>query len=161
MIKILGLIVGVVGLLSFAACKKKAVQEQAAPQAATSPATNGEPAHIKVQHILIGFTGRLPGKNITRSQKDAEKLAQDILEKAKKAPDSFEALVKEYTDDSPPGIYGMSNFGQAPEGEEYPRDQMVPAFGNVGFKLQVGEIGMASFDEATSPYGYHIIKRLN
>ena len=40
------------------------------------------------------------------------------------------------------------------------RDQMVPAFGNVGFKLKVGEIGMAPFDRRDSPYGWHIIKRV-
>jgi parvulin-like peptidyl-prolyl isomerase len=37
---------------------------------------------------------------------------------------------------------------------------MVPAFGNVGFALNVGEIGIADFDPQTSPFGWHIIKRL-
>jgi hypothetical protein len=37
---------------------------------------------------------------------------------------------------------------------------MIPAFGNVGFALKVGEIGIASYDEQSSPYGWHIIKRL-
>jgi parvulin-like peptidyl-prolyl isomerase len=37
---------------------------------------------------------------------------------------------------------------------------MVPAFGNVGFSLAPGEIGMAEYDPRTSPYGWHIIKRL-
>jgi parvulin-like peptidyl-prolyl isomerase len=37
---------------------------------------------------------------------------------------------------------------------------MVPAFGNVGFKLEVGEIGIADYDPLTSKYGYHIIKRV-
>jgi parvulin-like peptidyl-prolyl isomerase len=37
---------------------------------------------------------------------------------------------------------------------------MVPAFGNVGFALKVGEIGIADYDPHTSPFGWHIIKRL-
>ena len=38
--------------------------------------------------------------------------------------------------------------------------QTVPAFGNVGFKLAVGEIGIADYDPKTSPFGYHVIKRV-
>jgi parvulin-like peptidyl-prolyl isomerase len=37
---------------------------------------------------------------------------------------------------------------------------MVQAFGDVGFKLEVGAVGMATFDPKTSKYGWHIIKRL-
>ena len=37
---------------------------------------------------------------------------------------------------------------------------MVAAFGDVGFKLDVGEVGMAPYDPAKSKYGWHIIKRL-
>lgn len=41
-----------------------------------------------------------------------------------------------------------------------PREDMAPAFGNVGFALKVGEVGMAPYDKTTSPFGIHIIKRL-
>jgi parvulin-like peptidyl-prolyl isomerase len=37
---------------------------------------------------------------------------------------------------------------------------MIPAFGNVGFALRVGGIGMAEYDAQQSPYGWHIIKRI-
>ena len=43
----------------------------------------------------------------------------------------------------------------------YPRDEMVAAFGDVGFPMQVGEIGMAEYDEEKSKYGWHIIKRVD
>ena len=117
--------------------------------------------HIKVQHILIGFRGTVPGKDITRSMEDAKKLAYDILARAQKGED-FDALVKQYTDDQAPGIYGMSNKGVAADqsAREYPREGMVPAFGNVGFTLNVGEIGIADYDKTTSPFGWHIIKRV-
>ena len=119
-----------------------------------------EPQHIQVQHILIGFKGTLPGKNITRSKAEAEKLAEKLMAEAKKSPNNFGKLVEKNTDDAAPGIYGMSNVGVPPSQGEYPRQGMVPAFGNVGFKLKVGEVGLAKFDVSTSPYGYHIIKRL-
>jgi len=37
---------------------------------------------------------------------------------------------------------------------------MVPAFGNVGFAISVGNVDIADYDPNTSPYGWHIIKRL-
>jgi parvulin-like peptidyl-prolyl isomerase len=120
----------------------------------------GEPDRIQVQHILVGYKGSVPGKNITRSAAEAKTLAYDLLEQARNGAD-FDDLVRRYTDDSPPGIYGMSNHGVRPAGrDEYARDGMVPAFGNAGFPLQVGEIGIADYDPRNSPYGWHIVKRL-
>jgi hypothetical protein len=127
--------------------------------ATTPPAAGKEPDHITIQHVLVGFKGSVPGKNITRTQDEARKLAEEILARAKKGED-FEGLVKQYTDDSAPGIYSMSNNGVTPAAGEYARGRMVPAFGDAGFPLQVGEIGMASYDATKSPYGWHIVKRL-
>jgi len=145
------------GLLAFTFVVALAAEGQEAKPEDKMPAN--EPDHIKVQHILIGFQGSVPGKNITRSQEEAKKLAYEILERAKKG-EEFPALVKEYTDDAYPGIYGMSNKGVSPGQGEYPRDRMVPAFGNTGFPLEVGGIGIADYDPKTSPYGWHIVKRI-
>jgi foldase protein PrsA len=126
-----------------------------------------EPEHITVQHILIGFKdavgfqGNTPAKAAARTQDEAKELAYDLLAKAK-AGEDFNKLVTENTDDSPPGIYSMSNNGVNPDqaAGEFSRGGMVPAFGNVGFTLKVGEIGISDYDPATSPYGWHIIKRV-
>ena len=119
-----------------------------------------EPDHITIQHVLIGFTGSVPGKNITRTKEEAKTLAEDILARAKKG-ENFDELVKTYTDDSAPGIYMMANTGVTPAAAgEYARNSMVPAFGDAGFPLQVGEFGMASYDREKSPFGWHIVKRL-
>ena len=120
---------------------------------------NNEPDHVQVQHILIGFQGSVPGKPIRRSKDEAKKLAYELLDQARGGAD-FDALVRQNTDDSPPGIYGMANRGVAPARGEYPRDGMVAAFGNTGFPLGVGEVGIADYDPRTSPYGWHIVKRL-
>lgn len=129
--------------------------------------TSGQPQHITVQHILIGFkdavgfSGAAPGKAATRTQEEAKTLAYQILDRAKKGED-YDQLVKDYTDDQAPGIYKLANNNVTPSGtDEYARQGMVAAFGNVGFTLQVGEIGIADYDPATSPYGWHIIKRVN
>lgn len=119
------------------------------------------PQHIQVQHILIGFKGSVPGKNITRTKDEAKALAAQILEESRKGTD-FNLLVEKFTDDSPPGIYGMSNFGVPPNSaeKEFERSKMVPAFGNVGFAISPGNIDVAEYDPKASPYGWHIIKRL-
>jgi parvulin-like peptidyl-prolyl isomerase len=62
----------------------------------------------------------------------------------------------------------MANFGQQssmgnppdPATDVFPRQGMVAAFGDVGFPLKVGQIGMSQYDQRTSPFGWHIVKRL-
>lgn len=136
----------------------KTVETKAAP--GTMPVKPDVlPQHVQVQHILIGFAGSVPGKAITRSKEEAKTLAYQVLERARKGED-FDELVRKYTDDSPPGIYGMAGAGVAPAAGEYARSGMVPAFGNVGFAISPGNIGMADYDPAASPFGWHIIKRL-
>lgn len=121
-----------------------------------------EPERVTVQHILIAFKGSLPDdQKVTRSREEAEKLALQIFERAK-AGEDFGAMVKMYTNDSYPGIYKMTNLGVTADRakEEYPRARMVKAFGDVSFGLEVGGVGLAVYDPATSKYGWHIIKRL-
>jgi parvulin-like peptidyl-prolyl isomerase len=120
-----------------------------------------EPDRVTVQHILIAFKGSVPDPKVTRSQADAERLALKVLEKAK-AGEDFDAMVKAYSNDAYPGIYKMANRGVTPDAsrQEFPRTKMVQAFGDVSFGLEVGAIGLAPYDPATSRFGWHIIKRL-
>ncbi len=121
----------------------------------------GETDRISVQHILIAFKGSLPEPKVTRTAAEAEALAAEIFERARKGED-FDALVKKYTDDEYPGVYRMSNFGTTPDKEkkEYARSGMVRAFGDVGFALPAGGVGLAVYDPQRSKYGWHIIKRV-
>lgn len=120
--------------------------------------SNGEPKVITVEHVLIAFKDT--GTQATRSKSEAQNLAYEIVNRAKSGED-FTKLRKEYSDDSPTGgVYTLVNNGVAKQGEEYERTGMVPAFGDVGFRLNVGEIGVAEHDAAKSPYGWHVIKRL-
>jgi parvulin-like peptidyl-prolyl cis-trans isomerase-like protein len=143
-----------------AAAKGTAKSMEAGAKSSTMPVKPATaPQRVQVQHILIGFTGSVPGKAISRSKEEARKLAYELLERARKG-ESFEELVAKYTDDSPPGIYGMCEKGLQPAAGEYPRDGMVAAFGNVGFNISPGNIGIADYDPSSSPFGWHIIKRL-
>src|SRR6185295_3227619 len=116
-----------------------------------------EPEHILVVHVLVSFVGIRT--KATRTQAAAEKIAYDVLARARKG-DDFNKLIKDFSDDEGEGVYGLANHRVNPVGNEYERRKMVPAFGDVGFKLEVGSIGMSTFDPQKSPYGWHVIKRL-
>jgi parvulin-like peptidyl-prolyl isomerase len=68
----------------------------------------------------------------------------------------------------PEAEQGMEEFIEALRAESdearaasgFPRAALVPAFGDVGFRLQCNEIGLAPHDERSSPFGWHVIKRL-
>ena len=132
-----------------------------APGGNTNPAPSPEPDRVAVQHILISFKGAIPKPTVTRTREEAQKLAEEVFERANKGED-FDALVKQYTDDEYPGIYRMSNKGITPDQskQEFPREGMVKGFGDVSFSLPVGGIGMAKYDSQKSKYGWHIIKRI-
>ena len=153
------LAISLIALLLLAAAPNPPAPKPSMAPTPAAAASAKEPEHITIQHVLIGFTGSVPGKNITRTQDEAKKLAEEIFARAKKGED-FDGLVQKYTDDSPPGICTMANKGVAPAAGEYARNRMVPAFGDAGFPLQVGEFGMASYDKEKSPFGWHIVKRL-
>jgi len=128
----------------------------------TMPVAPNPPAeHIEVQHILIGFQGTIPGKTVTRTRAEAEKLANEVLEKARKGG-AMDDLVQKYTDDQYPGVYDLANNGVTPDKakQEYPRSGMVKGFSDVAFGLSVGNVGIANYDPKISPFGWHIIKRL-
>ena len=133
--------------------------EASKPTPTPAPRTQ-EPARVVVQHILVSFSGKLPGKTINRTQDEARQLAGELLERARKGED-FDALVKQYTDDQAPGIYKLYNRGRTPvDRDERARTGMVPCFGDLSFRLAPGEIGVCEYDKMRSPFGWHIVKRI-
>jgi len=149
--------------LILSVCKKEeeAIEKSADDKPTKSTAIADESERVEVQHILISFQGAIPDESVTRTKEEAEVLARELLDRAKSGED-FDVLVKEYTDDQHPGIYRMSNVGIPPDAatQEFSRERMVKAFGDVSFSLDVNEIGMTNYDPFASKYGWHIIKRL-
>lgn len=109
---------------------------------------------IQVEHILIAFDGAMRSTQ-TRSKDQAEALTADILEQIQDGAD-FSALRKMHSNDPGGGIYGMSMDGS----QGFPRAQMAKLFGDVGWRLEVGEVGVAPYHQIKSGFGWHIIKRL-
>lgn len=110
---------------------------------------------MKVQHILIGTGARFNGRSLA----DAEILAADVFSQLQAGGDIGE-LMEKYSDDPGPGIYGLFADGQQGAQGDSPRSRMVKGFGDTSWKLKVGDVGVAGYSETDSPFGFHIIKRL-
>ena len=112
--------------------------------------------HVEVQHLLIAFKGAERAR-ATRSKAEAEVLAAELYARVTSG-EELDGLVRQYTDDNYPGVYAMSASAPTMAGE-FPRAGMAAAFGDTGWRLAVGEVGIALYDPAKSPFGWHIIQR--
>lgn len=148
-------------LLFIAACGEPTAPKATPPPPPASPleAAIPEPDVITVKHVLVAFKEGARSLN-PRSREEAAKLAEEVLKRAR-AGEDFDKLMKEFSSDTGGGTYAMANHGVTPGGpEQFQRSGMVPAFGNVGFRLKVGETGLAPHDPVASPFGWHVIKRV-
>lgn len=104
--------------------------------------------YLRAKHVLIMTTDQTTGAELDDEKKaEAEKKANEVLEKAKNGED-FDALVKEYNED--PGMEAQ------PDGYVFTDGVMMKEFEDATKSIEPGEITMCQTD-----YGYHIIKRLS
>ncbi len=101
---------------------------------------------VTVKHILVEFEKDEDGNITDELKAKSKKEAEEVLAKVK-AGDDFDKLIDEYNDD--PGAtdkgYTFANDGS-----------MVQEFADASFALEIG--GTSELVE--TPYGYHIIKRI-
>lgn len=96
--------------------------------------------HVDVTHILISTQ--------SRSNSAALELSESVREQALNSPDSFDALVMEYSDD-PAKVQNQGSYKRVARG------QMAPEFDKAAFAME--EEGAISHSVKTD-YGYHIIR---
>jgi parvulin-like peptidyl-prolyl isomerase len=111
-------------------------------------------AAVHVQHVLVGWkdtpaakAGRVDDRAKNRDKAEADKIAQEVITKAK-AGEDFKALMKQYSEDP----------GSKDDGRVYPvapDAPMVEPFKDMAMRLQMGEVGMVK-----SPFGWHVMKRV-
>jgi parvulin-like peptidyl-prolyl isomerase len=113
-----------------------------------------QPGPVVVQHVLVGWKDVPAAKRIpldpraqARTKEDADKLATEILAKAKSGAD-FKELMKQYSED--PGSKDNGKPMSVSENENF-----VEPFKKLSLRLNEGEVGLVK-----SPFGWHIIKRI-
>ena len=114
----------------------------------------GEPGPVMVEHVLVGWKdapaskrGHTDPRAAARTKADADKLATEILTKAKAGAD-FKDLMKQYSEDP-----GSKDTGKPYEvSTDAP---LVDSFKKLSLRLKEGEVGLVK-----SPFGWHIIKRV-
>ncbi len=107
------------------------------------------PELAKASHILIRYAGsaRAPSE-VTRTKEEAQKLAQEVAQKAKAPGADFAGLADKYTED-PSGKGRGGSLGSFPKG------RMVPEFDKATFELAPGGVS----DVVETSFGFHIIRR--
>ena len=113
---------------------------------------------VRVRHILIAFRGAQRSTQ-SRSKEEAEQLAAELYARLL-AGEDMQALMKQYSNDSGGGDYKMDAGSGDMANGVYARGRMAGAFGDTGWRLEVDEIGVAPFDPVKSPFGWHIIQRV-
>ncbi len=105
------------------------------------------PDSIKASHILIAYQGAFNAQqsNITRTKKQAEKLADSLLNVAKNSLTPFDTLAKKFSDD-PSAAQNNGDLGWFADGT------MVYPFNQACIENEVGDIV-----KIQSRFGYHII----
>jgi len=111
---------------------------------------------VRVAHILVAFKDAARA-TVTRSKEEAEQRAAELLARIE-AGEDFMVVMKGNSDDPGEGVYSMTTG--TPKGMVFPRSGMAKAFGDTSWRLEVGDVGVAAYDPAVCPFGWHIITRL-
>ncbi len=102
----------------------------------------GGQEEVHARHILF----RVADPNDQAASKAAEAKVKSAIERLKKGED-FAVLAKELTED-PSGKQNGGDLGY------FTRDQMVPEFSEVAFKLEKGQVS----DPVKTQFGWHVLK---
>jgi parvulin-like peptidyl-prolyl isomerase len=105
---------------------------------------------VRVQHVLVAFVGAKRGSESKRTFAEARKLTDDVLARAR-AGEDFTALMKQFSYEEGSGIETLTPKN---------RGDYATNFAAIAFRLAVGEIGVAMYHPSKSPFGWHVIKRL-
>lgn len=121
------------------------------------PVREGDPSPGVYRLLNTGIEGEDFGAFVTALNAEAEAKQKELttkIEDGEMTVADAEKVMQVFIED-------LRARGDAKQATiEHPRAAMVPAFGDVGFALEVGDVGMADYDAEKSPFGWHIIKRL-
>lgn len=122
---------------------------KAPPRPATVMPRPPKRAEYSGSHILIAYKGAMRASSkVTRTKEAAAKLAKELTAKVRKAPKTFAALAKKFSDG--PSAKSGGSLGTWKKG------RMVKAFDHA---ISALEIGAVSAEPVETKFGYHVMRR--
>jgi parvulin-like peptidyl-prolyl isomerase len=162
-------------LISFKGTRTSATRTQEEAEALAAEVLKRAQAGEDFSSLVMEFTDDPGGKDTTpkgsyamlntgRHNEESDKLSAEIQKEAMGLQIALRARIdsKEITLEQATAEFAESSKGlraRLSAIQWLPRGRMVPGFGNIGFNLQVAEIGVSNFSKTDSPFGWHIIKR--
>jgi parvulin-like peptidyl-prolyl isomerase len=111
-------------------------------------------AEVQVKHVLIAwkdldavYQGRMDPRAQKRTNAEAAKLAKELADKLRKAPNTIDALVKEHSED--PGSLSGEPYTVKADAP------FVPEFKALAVNLKLNEVGIVK-----TKFGYHVMMRV-
>jgi hypothetical protein len=126
----------------------------------TPAAATLSPGRVTVRQLLVTFQGA-KGAAVARTREEAEALAARLEREARAGAD-FEALAREHNDG---GTLFPARFS-AVEGaidaapDDFRRANLPRGLARAAFDLAVGEIALVEYHEEDSPFGWHLVLRV-
>lgn len=153
--------VALAAVLALAACRQVGLAPAEPDRDAVrlDPGDMARTDRVVVRHVLVAHRdANIAG--VTRTLDEAETIARRVLAEAQQGRD-FTELVRLYSDErTREGRLTIANWGVTPAGDEMARDRIAPGFARVAFDLPVGGIGIVPHHVRESPYGWHVVLRL-
>jgi parvulin-like peptidyl-prolyl isomerase len=106
---------------------------------------------VRLQHVLVAFVGAKQGSESKRTYAEARTLTEELLKRARDGEDFASLMTKYSSDDRGGGTYTLTQTD---------RYDYAQNFHQIAFRLAVGEIGVAAHHRSKSPFGWHVIKRI-
>jgi len=118
------------------------------------------PRRVKVKQILVRWSGARDPRGSKLDRSEAELLARALLARARNGTE-FKKLVANEADAGLEVeiLTVVADFKTRGAGE-YSRADLPPALAELVFNLDVGEVGLCEFHEKESPYGWHVVLRV-
>lgn len=114
-----------------------------------TPDLGGGPLRVGARHILIQHRdSQRASSDVSRSRDEAHSLATQVANMAQADDADFKALAAKFSEE-PGAERSHGDLGL------FSRGQMVPAFEQAAFALEVGEVS----EVVESPFGFHVIQR--
>ena len=118
------------------------------------------PRRVKVKQILVRWSGARGAQGSKLDRSEAKLLAQALLARARDG-EEFDRLVANEADAglAVETLTVVADGGSRRVGE-YSRADLPMALSELIFNLDVGEFGLCEFHEKESPYGWHVVFRV-